>query len=224
MAQRPKRYIGLWVSASVLLIIFITLLLIDRKRRREGKGGLIIKGFAKRLADNAEKEWHKWTFPNKIYEGHSAAQPMLRTYWEEGVGSKYKGYTTPWSAAAISYLVKKSGGKDFKYSGAHRDYIIQSIGRKKAGMKTGFLGHRSRDVRPQTGDIICYPRESNVNYDSTHAYQSHCDVVLYNDGDYTHTTGGNLANTFGRNKVALDSNGFIKDKSKYFVIIRKHSL
>jgi hypothetical protein len=80
----------------------------------------IESSFKNKLINLANEEFKAWNKNGKIKEGNPSILPRLRKYWEEGSGIiRDDNYyiNQAWSAAFISYLMRKSGaGNDFKYS------------------------------------------------------------------------------------------------------------
>ena len=93
----------------------------------------------------------------------------------------------PWSAAAISFMVRKAALSEprysqFRFAAAHSQYIHDAIQRREAE-NTGapFWGFRLHERKPQLGDIVCRQRITNVNYDfarTRDSFKSHCDIIV----------------------------------------------
>jgi len=166
-------------------------------------------------------EWNKGGVKRK--EGDSSMYDKIKAYWNEGTDtfwSKTKMINEAWSAAFISYVMKKSGaGNDFKYSNSHSVYITDAIKNRKEQNKKKFKGYKPTEVKVEKGDLVCYARQGDVDYDSTGAYISHCDLVVDVNNNKATAIGGNVSNSVSKTIVALDQNNKIKD-SKYFVVIK----
>ena len=99
-----------------------------------------------------------------LYEDFSAAvfYKRIGDYWREGLGLKFDGRdrNVPWSAAFISWVIKKAGaGNKFKYSGRHSKYIRDAIKKRKMNeRRAAFKGYRINEVVPQVGDLVCASR------------------------------------------------------------------
>lgn len=171
----------------------------------------------------AEEEFGAWNNDGKLKENEDSVFDRLKTYWQEGTGTfwdKAKMINEAWSAAFISYLMKKSGaGDNFKYSNSHSVYIRDSIKNKLENNNNPFKGYKPEEVSVNKGDLVCYPRQNGVGYDTTSAYASHCDLVIDIKGDKAITIGGNVSNSVSKTEVELDSNKKIKNQ-KYFVVIK----
>ena len=89
-------------------------------KRKGGKKG-DKNDFRKKLVDIAEKEHSNWSY-GKLKEGASSMYNKLVDYWN-GIGwsqSRWSPTGTAWSAAFISYVMKKANaGNNFKYSASH---------------------------------------------------------------------------------------------------------
>lgn len=217
-----RNKILVWILI-ILFIVLVVLWLYKKKYLYIDPGSKLIKlstlSFKDRILKAAQYEWDLWNLPTVKKESSSSMESTLRKYWEEGAGSKFPGYSTPWSAVFISYLMKKAGaGKDFPYSASHHTYIVQSIKNKLLG--TGvFQGYKMNEAKPEIGDLLAFPRQSGVTYDTTKYYSSHTDLVIAHNGDHLITIGGNLSNTVKKTKVDLDANGYVKNP-KYIAVIK----
>lgn len=183
-----------------------------------------ISNLSKKAIDLAKSEFDSWNTNNvKSKEGDSSMYDNIKKYWNEGTEtfwSKTKMINEAWSAAFISYVMKKSGaGKDFKYSNSHSVYIQDAINNRKNKNKNPFKGYKPNEVFIEKGDLMCYARQGGVDYDTTGAYASHCDLVIDVKDNKAIGIGGNVSNSVSKTIVDLDSENKIKDK-KYFVIIK----
>lgn len=208
------------------ILIGITLIIAYTYRR-----SLIIgsKKFKRKLSNLAESEWNAWNASGKIKEGSPQTMDRLRKYWEEGAGVKQSDsyyVNEAWSAAFISYVMRKSGAKDtFPYSHSHSNYIVKSIKNRKTDSDNPFKGYKPSEVKVEVGDLVCYPRQAGVTYDSTGNYYSHCDIVTEIDKDKAVSIGGNVSNSVTKTMVPLKDGKIDKSKDKqgfggYFVVIK----
>jgi hypothetical protein len=162
-------------------------------------------------------------------------------YWREGVGrtdinTKQKVINVPWSAAFVSYVMKKAGaGNQFVYSSAHYDYIVDAIRKRRDGRTTApFVGYRLSETIPLTGDLVCASRAGDagrVTYDSALTYRnsagerffsSHCDVVVAKRPTAIDVIGGNVSESVTRATISL-VNGRVPSTSNRFVLIRNNA-
>lgn len=148
----------------------------------------------------------------------------------QGKGQLEKWDEYPWSAAFISYIMKKSGARNsFAYSGRHATYIIDSV-KKRDVHGYPFRGYPINKAMPEIGDLVCAPRgdSKSLAYSQivkTASFKSHCDIVVAKkDGKYIEAIGGNVGDTVSKTVVPLTAAGYIKvtdsDFRPWFVIIK----
>jgi hypothetical protein len=222
MEKQAKIAIGIGVG-----VLTIATLVYFRKQIKS----VFIKGgrSAKNAAKLAVSEWDFWN-KGQIKEGDSATMQRLRDYWTQGGGvnwSDSKMKKEAWSAAFISYIMKKSGaGDNFKYSTSHSAYIRQAVKNSKEDNEKTFKAFKPSEVKVEVGDLVCYPRQSGVSYDKTGSYMSHCNIVTEVNRTEAQSIGGNVSNSVSETIVPLTNKGYI-DKSRdklgyggYFVVIK----
>ena len=176
-------------------------------------------GKRRKIADLAIDEFQVWN-SGKTKETNPAMQSHLSKYWAAS-GSKDYGYSAAWSAAFISWLFKTTGaGNQFPYASAHNIYIREAVKNRKAGVKKGILGYRPAEHKVRVGDLICYPRQSGVTYDSDHAYKSHCDLIVDIDRrtNQAITIGGNVSDSVSKSIYQLSPEGYVIDKKVHVVL------
>lgn len=174
----------------------------------------------------AQEEFSKWNKKGeKILEHDIRTVDKLDDYWKS-TGHSYNGMRTqPWSAAFISYVMKKSGaGKAFPYSTSHSVYIRKAIENKKNNAGR-FKGYKPEDVKVEVGDLVCYPRQAGVSYDTKSGYDSHCDICIdVNKRKNTATfIGGNVSDSVSKSTAPLTDKGKIdldKTSKDYIVVIK----
>jgi len=122
---------------------------------------------------------------------------------------------TPWSAAFISYIVRKSG-IEFPSAASHADYA-QKI---RITSEYPWLILNPKIVKPLVGDIIITNRGNNNLTFQTSLWSgaTHGDIVTEITNDNLTAIGGNLGQTVKKTTVTLNE-GLIID-GKYFVILR----
>ncbi|UTY60483.1 DUF2272 domain-containing protein [Massilia sp. erpn] len=154
-------------------------------------------------------------------ETQSPLTEQIRTYWEE-LDMSFPGVQTPWSAVFVSWLMQMAGAApgEFKVSNAHSRFVYWAIQNLKNN--TGlFRAYPLTDYAPKIGDLIHNNRSGQTltySFASAHeSYESHSAVVVERgrdgQGDYAVTIGGNEGNSVGRKRVALDSNGYVKQRA-----------
>lgn len=185
----------------------------------------------------AKREWAGWGKPtigkdgkqiNKGgFEASKGFSERVGEYWRVGTGQSFDGKDRDiaWSSAFISYLMKKAGaGDNFVYSPSHSKYITDSIANRKQGkINEPFVGYKTSEVAPQVGDLVCYTRQSGVNYDTTGAYLSHCDLVVEKKSNEIEVIGGNVNQSVTKRILKTDSKGRIADtKQNWFVVLKSN--
>lgn len=203
------------------VLALVTIGLIYRRKTKSG--------FVKSLISVAQSEFDYWNKGGKKKENDPQVIDTIQKYWKEGAGISHfnnqQARDTAWSAAFISYNMRKSGaGDDFPYSASHSTYIVQSIKNRKENNSNPFKGYKPSEVKVEVGDLVCYARSgSGANYDTTGSYASHCDLVTKSEKDEAVSVGGNISNSVSETIVPLDAEGKIdksKDKKGYFVVIK----
>jgi hypothetical protein len=179
-----------------------------------------------RLIGRATAEWFRFD-RGKGKESTSPYSGYIGEYWR-AIGINLDGTNTsqPWSAAYISYVVRKAGyGTSFVYSDGHWRYINDAITKRESnGDAAPFWGFRLNEHRPQIGDLVAGWRESPVEFDSrpNGHYPSHCDVVVDVTPTTISTLGGNVANSVAMKTFLLDANGFLAPQGQLFAILRNN--
>jgi hypothetical protein len=207
------------ILGGVSLLTISLIYLFSKPKKRKSK-------FKSKLISIANEEYDAWNTNGKIKEGNKDTIQRLRDYWEEGTGTKANDdyyVNTAWSSAFISYLMKKAGaGDDFKYSPSHSEYIRQAIKNRKQNNSIKIKGYKPNEVDVKAGDLVCYPRQGGVNYETTSSYMSHCDLVVSTNEKQAVTIGGNVSDSVTKTIVPL-KNGKIdmsKENKGYFVVIK----
>ena len=196
-------------SVSLLTVSFIYIFSRPKKQKQQS-------GFKKKLVNLANEEHNAWNKNGTVKEGNQDTIQRLRNYWEVGSGIKEDDnyyINQAWSSAFISYLMRKAGaGDDFKYSQSHSQYIAQAVKNRKENNSKKFKAYKPNEVKVQVGDLVCYPRQSGVGYDSKAGYKSHCDLITSVQGNIAVGIGGNVSDSVTKKNYAL-KDGKI-DKSK----------
>ena len=146
-------------------------------------------------------------------------------YWRDGTGKNLTGKNDdyPWSAAFVSYVMRKAGAAQrFKYSAQHSVYIRTAIkAREQSAKAYGFWGFRLTERAPEVGDLICYSREAGISYDTQSAsYKSHCDIVVSKTATSIRVIGGNVGNSVSIKNLKIEANGLLADTNlKWFAVL-----
>ena len=126
----------------------------------------------------------------------------------------------PWSAAAISFVVRQAAKKHsaygkFKFADGHARYIHDSIKKREAGDKNSpFWGFRIGERKPQIGDMVCRNRGDGITFDiarRTDQFRSHCDIVVAIDSSKNEllALGGNVSQSFETTVYRLAPGDFL---------------
>jgi len=204
MNRKNLIYLGAAIAALVLL-------------RSLGKRS----SFKKKLVNLANEELAKWKGKK---EGNQTTIQQLRNYWKQGANvtaSDNFYINNAWSAAFISYLMRIAGAGDkFKYSQRHSEYIQAAKQNRKNNIKT-FQGFRKNEQPVSVGDLICYPRQDGITYETGGNYFAHCDLVTDIKPGLAITVGGNVSDTVKNSNYNLDTNNKVTT-DKVHVIIKNY--
>jgi hypothetical protein len=133
----------------------------------------------------------------------------------------------PWSAAAISFMMRNAGAaySRFKFAAAHARYIHHSIRKREANdANTPFWGFRLHERRPQIGDLVCRWRESPIDYETARHrddYKSHCDLVVHIDSEKNEVLGigGNVSQSVSTTTYKLTAGDFLQASDGVFAML-----
>jgi hypothetical protein len=187
-----------------------------------GLGSEALRGNIVRFAI---QEWNRWN-KGAIKENDSRLRPVLLDYWVTGAGTRHSepGWWSkhPWSAAFISWVMRKSGAGDaFAYSPAHAVYISRAKQNRVTNSPNPIKAYRVTEVRPRIGDLVCRSRAgSGATYDNVRpGMKTHCDFVTEVRPGSLISIGGNVKNSVSVTKVPTNAAGFV-NKPGYFAVIR----
>ena len=186
--------------------------------------------FAETIATIAEEEWEFFD-QGSLEETEEGAWQRVVEYWEtpgldnplevdkpEEVGDP----DNPWSAAFISWVMNEGGAGDkFEYSASHSEYITDAIkDRKEKNSEALFFGYKLDEYSPKVGDLVGYPRQAGVDFDTPAPYKSHTDIVVdVRDGEID-VIGGNVGQSVTKKTLQTDSEGRLTDESEdWFVVL-----
>lgn len=147
----------------------------------------------------------------------------------------------PWSAAAISFMVKKAdaalaGSKysSFMFAAAHSRYVHDSVIRRDRGDTSApFWGFDLDEAKPQLGDIVCRSRAGSgaddIDFARRHdSFKSHCDIIVAIKSGFVVTIGGNVSHSVKTTNYNLTSGGFLDDEivgssnEVYAILVNQH--
>jgi len=216
--------VKVWGILGGVSLLTISLIYLFSKPKKQSS-------FKKKLVNLANEEFDAWNKNGRIKEGNQDTLPRLRKYWEEGSGIKKDDnyyINEPWSSAFISYLMRKAGaGDDFKYATSHSQYIEQAVKNRKENNSKKFKGYKPNEVKVEVGDLVCYPRQSGVGYDSGAGYKSHCDLIISINGNTAVGVGGNVSDSVSKKNYILKDGKIDKSKDTkgyggIFVVIKNN--
>lgn len=223
--MNEKTKVWLFLGGVGILTLLLPYLF-SRKKPKNSNKNKIKSDFKKKLVDLANKEWDKWNKSGKVTkEGSQDTIQDLRDYYEIGTKTKSADsyyIDTPWSATFISYLMREAGaGDDFKYSLSHSEYITQAIKNKLENNNKKFKGYKPDEVDVEIGDLVCYPRDKGITYNTNAPYKSHCDLITEINGNIAVGIGGNVSNSVSKKNYNLKDGKIDKVKSSsVFVVIK----
>ncbi|RYE91701.1 MAG: DUF2272 domain-containing protein, partial [Oxalobacteraceae bacterium] len=124
---------------------------------------------------------------------------------------------TPWSAAFVSWVMRRAGLPGFRSSASHVDYV-------RAAWRQPIQGPYELDsphtARPAPGDLLCYARASKwmVGADGLSGQLQrgglpmHCDIVVAaTPGELAYLVGGNVQQAVTLRMLRLDQAGRFAD-------------
>ena len=122
------------------------------------------------LVASVHREWMRFRRGTGI-EHIAPFSGFVGEMWQ-GVGRDLDGTDrgVPWSAAAISFMVRNAGAayQGFRFSGLHSKYIHHAIkAREREDGTVPFWGFRIDERKPQVGDIICKDNPESLCWPST---------------------------------------------------------
>src|SRR5882724_9319455 len=172
--------------------------------------------FKQRLVQLAVQEWNRWN-RGATKENDPNMRSVLEDYWKTGVGwlpSEPSWWSAvPWSAAFISWLMRKAGaGNAFSYSAGHATYIKAAKENRLTNNNNPFKASRVSEVAPSVGDLVCKSSAgSGATYDNiAPGRASHCDVVTAIEPGKLVAIGGNVSDSVSQTMVPIDASGFIQ--------------
>jgi hypothetical protein len=141
---------------------------------------------------------------------------------------------TPWSAAAISFMVKKAGSAygGFRFAAAHSKFTHHAIKcREKNDKSAPFWGFRLDEARPEIGDIVVRDNPNfapAVTFDVAAAldsYRSHSDIVVQVDSAKQRVLaiGGNVSDSVGVTIYDLAPGDFLADTRHTFALLKNRT-
>ncbi len=164
----------------------------------------------------------------------------VREMWA-AIGEPYDGRSlypngdeVPWSAAFISWVVRKAGlpYAGFRFASSHSVFVHNAIQARVTNRQDRpFWGYRITEVKPELGDIIQRNRAGGsftFSYAENHTeYKSHSDIVVEVTPDVVRVVGGNVSDTvtFGGDlqEYELDTDGFIRSNQRVIAVLKNRA-
>ncbi|MBY3030576.1 DUF2272 domain-containing protein [Rhizobium leguminosarum] len=150
-------------------------------------------------------------------EGEDGYAERIGEYWQVGTktnGINGRDHDWFWSATFVSWIFRTADAKEsFRYSTQHSVFISQAIRDRLNGNQAGFWGYRLNEYRPSAGDIVCWSRESGIDFDHQNNgdYKGHTDIVVEVELDRVWVIGGNVGNSVTKRPLRLTASGYLKD-------------
>ncbi|MES0038854.1 DUF2272 domain-containing protein [Mesorhizobium sp. M0046] len=167
------------------------------------------------------------------YDGyvHEMWQAIALNYW--GHSTYPDGRDVPWSAAFVSWVVRKGGAKyaAFKFNASHSVFSNDAIRARVVEQENKpYWAYRIQEQRPEIGDIIHRNRSGGTfsyEYAENHAnFESHSDVVVEVRGLVARVIGGNTGpgqGTVYMHEYDLDSSVFLKTGQLIIAILKNRA-
>jgi|SRR5688572_26283805 len=203
--------------------------------------GMVRRGFVKahllrdpvsdpkeRLITGAVAEWirfDKGSGQEHLAPFHTFVGEMWRAI---GLDLDGRDRDQPWSAAYISWIVRRAGPEysSFRFAAAHSRYINHAITRREANSAAPYWGFRLNEHKVGLGDLVCQWRTTQQTYDGarqTDSFFSHCDVVVEVASGSVRALGGNNSHSVGFKTYAINADGFLKAENRVFAVLRNNA-
>ena len=197
-----------------------------------------------RIAAIACQENHVWFRTFIDAEGRPGGQPVyeaendiladgtpawrkVAAYWHGsglGAGCAHEAacrnfvVDTPWSAAFVSWVMRRAGLPEFHVSSRHVDYVRTAW---RQPTRNPYLLVSPREATPAAGDLLCYVRAHKrtlgpggllERLDDNDGLAMHCDIVVAAaPGDMAWLVGGNVQQAVTLRMLRLDAQGRFAD-------------
>lgn len=136
----------------------------------------------------------------------------------------------PWSAAAISFMVRNAGPAyaRFKFAAAHSRFTHAAIqARRGNDARAPFWGFDLFEARPRPGDIVVRDNPDvapSVDFDfASHSdsYRSHSDIIVHVDSEAQKAIaiGGNVGHSVGIAEYDLAPGDFLAPTQHTFALL-----
>jgi hypothetical protein len=136
----------------------------------------------------------------------------------------------PWSAAAVSFMVRKAGAAygNFRFAAAHSKFTHEAIGaRRRNDRAAPFWGVELFEARPQAGDIVVRDNPDfapSVDFGfaaQSDSYRSHSDIIVHVDseGQKAIAIGGNVNHSLAISEYDLAPGDFLAPTRHTFALL-----
>jgi hypothetical protein len=177
------------------------------------------------LVTEAVRQWERFKFG----QGKETVDPFFKIVGEmwAAINLPHDGRDDiPWSAAAISFMVRKAaaghaGYGQFKFAASHSKYVHDAI--RKAGQAGApFHGFRLFEHKPQVGDLVARSREGAISFEqaaASDAFKSHTDIIVAVHADAVLAIGGNVSDSVSVARYAKTDSGHLSDAGGTFALL-----
>ncbi|QDS93740.1 hypothetical protein FF011L_25130 [Roseimaritima multifibrata] len=149
-----------------------------------------------------------WLATDQTFTAEQIHDPAFQSEW-------------PWSAAFISWVMKRAGsGDDFFYADSHWQYTAAAKANRLKKNDNPFQAFPIRDLPVTVGDVIVKRRStSTATYENIErGHPTHGDIVIeFKDGEVV-TIGGNVSNSVRTTMVPIDDEHKVTNKL-FFAIV-----
>lgn len=180
------------------------------------------------LVAEAVKQWQRFD-GGQGKEHRDPYSGFIATMWQ-AIGQNLSGRDrdVPWSAAAISFMVRQAGQgfgiyRQFRFAPAHSRYMHDAIKqRRDANLAAPFWGFELHERRPEVGDIIGRWRETPRDFadaEASDSFKSHTDIVVSVGSDEVLAIGGNVSDSVGITHYRKLPSGFLSEDKGVFILM-----
>jgi hypothetical protein len=176
------------------------------------------------------KEWLRFE-RGQGKEHHSPFFKFVGQMWKEiSMDLDGQDRDVPWSAAAISFMVRNAGAdpafpkyNNFKFAAAHARYLHDSIVQRDEGNNSApFWGFQLHEKRPQIGDIVGKWRVTRRDFADARTgdgFKSHSDIIVSIRNDHVLALGGNVSDSVSVTRYEKTGVGFLAAVNKAFMLM-----
>lgn len=178
------------------------------------------------LVAEAIKEWLRFERGLGL-EHHDPFYKFVGEMWQAiGLGLDGKDRDTPWSAAAISFMVRNAAKEipkygSFKFAPSHSKFMHASIMKRKSNDASApFWGFRLHEKRPEIGDIVGKWRETPRDFEdaeTSDSFKSHSDIIVSVTPDFVLAIGGNVGQSMNITRYEKTGAGFLAAHGGVFI-------